>query len=363
MPQFRQSQPRGELFTMIKTQAHSLSLSLSLYRNFPGAMNPDLDAVLFSDGGAGAQKSKRPRIPKRPDRQSKVSKRHETTPTAQITADTSKEPTAQVDGSGSTASISQLPTETRLIVARPPKKPSTSTVQLPTARTHTEEYVLDGTAGAEGALLSSDVLSRVGQSFSGFGADHWDLVRKASDCNTLYEKSIELSAAALVVSAQLNYKLTNEVQTSLNLAQKSKDLELKMIDELKDSKSEIERLKTRLEELEKSNAELEKAKAKLEEEKSATFDFMESEKTRLLDEAKEQREKAVDQAMYKLWADNDDLDTSFLGPLEATYVERWNARLLASTAAREVAQQDSHAIRPGGSGDIDAEKAKDTPLP
>ena len=175
---------------------------------------------------------------------------------------------------------------------------------------------------------------------------------------------------ALVVSAQLNYKLTNEVQTSLSLAQKSKDLELKMADELKDSKSELEKMKTRLEELEKSNAELEQAKtclekanAKLEEEKSVTFDFMESEKARLLDEYKEQKEKAVDQAMYKLWADNADLDTSFLGPLEATYVERWNARLEASVAAREAAQKDSHAIRPGGSGDTDAEKAKDTPLP
>ena len=116
------------------------------------------------------------------------------TPTAQTTVITSKEPTAQIDGSGSTAPISLPPTETRLAVVRPPKKPSTSTVQLPTARTHTEEYVLDGAAGTEGAILSSDVLSRVGQSFSGFGADHWDLVRKASDCNTLYEKSIELTA-------------------------------------------------------------------------------------------------------------------------------------------------------------------------
>ena len=149
----------------------------------------------------------------------------------------------------------------------------------------------------------------------------------------------------------------------MSLAQKSKDLELKMVDELKDSKSELEKLKTRLEELEKSNAELEKANAKLEEEKSVTFDFMESEKARLLDEYKEQKEKAVDQAMYKLWADNADLDTSFLGPLEATYVERWNARLEASEAAREVAQKDSHAIRPGGSGATDAEKAKETPLP
>ena len=63
--------------------------------------------------------------------------------------------------------------------------------------------------------------------------------------------------------------------------------------------------------------------------------------------------------MYKLWADNADLDTSFLGPLEATYVEQWNARLEASESAREAAQKDSHAIRPGGSGATDAEKAKE----
>ncbi|XP_062108496.1 uncharacterized protein LOC133819283 [Humulus lupulus] len=260
------------------------------YWNCAGAMNPDLDAVLFSDGGAGAQKSKRPRIPRRSDRPSKVPRRHETTPTAQTTVSTATEPTVQVDASGSTAPISLPPTETQITVVRPSKKPSISKVQLPTDRTHIEEFLLDGAAGTEGVVLSSDVLSRVGQSFSGFDADHWDLVRKASDCNTLYDKSIELTAAALVVSAQLNYKLTNEVQTSMSLAQKSKDLELKMADELKDSKSELEKMKTRLEELEKSNAELEQAKtclekanAKLEEEKSATFDFMESEKARLLD--------------------------------------------------------------------------------
>ena len=54
--------------------------------------------------------------------------------------------------------------------------------------------MLDGATGTQGAVLSSDVLSRVGQSFLGFGADHWDLVRKALDCNTLYDKSIELTA-------------------------------------------------------------------------------------------------------------------------------------------------------------------------
>ena len=62
---------------------------------------------------------------------------------------------------------------------------------------------------------------------------------------------------ALVVSAQLNYKLTNEVQTSMSLAQESRDLQLKMADELKDSKIELEKVKTRLAELEKTKVELE----------------------------------------------------------------------------------------------------------
>ena len=158
-------------------------------------MDSDLDAVLFGDEGSGAQKSKRPRIPRRSDRPPKIPRRHEKTPTTQTTASTTEEPIVQVDASGSTAPISLPPTDTQIAVGRPPKKPSVSKVQLLTARPHIEEFVLDGAAGTQGAVLSSDVLSRVGQSFSGFGADHWDLVHKASDCNTLYDKSIELTAA------------------------------------------------------------------------------------------------------------------------------------------------------------------------
>ena len=87
--------------------------------------------------------------------------------------------------------------------------------------------------------------------------------------------------------------------------------------------------------------------------------------------------------MYRMWAYNEDLDTSFLGPHEASFLERWNARLeqeeadqlekkkaeqlAGENAAPETvsveAQEDSHAIRPGGSSVIDAEKAKETPLP
>ena len=69
--------------------------------------------------------------------------------------------------------------------------------------------------------------------------------------------------------------------------------------------------------------------------------------------------------MYRMWANNEDLDTSFLGPLEAKLLDKWNARLEAEEAAREAAsegaQEDSHAIRPEGSSAADAEKAKETP--
>ena len=163
--------------------------------NYAGAMDPDLDAVLFSDEGAGAQKSKRPRASRKFDRPFKVPRCFEKTPTAQATASTTEEPIVQVDASGSTAPVSLPPTDTQITVGWPPKKPPVSKVQLPTARPHIEEFVLDAAAGTQGALLSSDVLSRVGQSFSGFGTEHWDLVHKASDCNTLYDKSIELTAA------------------------------------------------------------------------------------------------------------------------------------------------------------------------
>ena len=146
----------------------------------------------------------------------------------------------------------------------------------------------------------------------------------------------------------------------MSLAQASRDLQLKTADELKDSKAELEKVKAELEQVKTRLAKLERANAKLEKEKAATFEIMENEKARLLDEFKEQKEKAVDQAMYKIWVDNADLDTSFLGPLEAKYVERWNARLEASEAAREAAQKDIHAIHPGGSSAVDAEKAKGT---
>ena len=203
----------------------------------------------------------------------------------------------------------------------------------------------------------------------------------------------------LAVSAQLNYKLNNEIHSSKSYAQEAKDLHLKASDdlkaanakleagaeELKAKASELEKLNTRLAELEKENArlaELEKentrlqeANKKLKEDQAATFDIIEGEKARLLAEYKEKKDQAVDSAMYRMWANNEDLDTSFLGPHEATLLDRWNARLEKEEAAQlekeeaareavsEGAQEDSHAIRPEESGAADAEKAKETPLP
>ncbi|XP_062107812.1 uncharacterized protein LOC133818778 [Humulus lupulus] len=102
---------------------------------------------------------------------------------------------------------------------------------------------------------------------------------------------------ALVVSAQINYKLTNEVHSSMSLAQESKDLQLKTADELKAAKTEVD---AKTAELEKANArlaELEKANAKLEEEKATTFEIIENEKDCLLAEFKEKKDKAIDLAM------------------------------------------------------------------
>ena len=93
----------------------------------------------------------------------------------------------------------------------------------------------------------------------------------------------------------------------MSYAQELKDLQLKLSDELKATKAkmeaEAEQLKAKTAELEKVNArlvELEKINAKLEEEKAITFEIMEGEKTRLLEEFKEKKDRAVDLAMYRI---------------------------------------------------------------
>ena len=187
------------------------------------------------------------------------------------------------------------------------------------------------------------------------------------------------SFQSLAFTAQLNYKLNNEIHSSKSHAQEAKNLHLKASDDLKaanakleagakereDMATELGKLKTELEEHKKEITQLQETNKKLEEDKAATFDIMEDAKARLLAEYKEKKEQVVDSAMYRMWAYNEDLDTSFLGPHEATLLDRWNARLEAEEAAREAVsegvQEDSHAIRPGGSGATDAKKAQETP--
>ncbi|XP_062094849.1 uncharacterized protein LOC133800800 isoform X3 [Humulus lupulus] len=199
---------------------------------------------------------------------------------------------------------------------------------------------------------------------------------------------ITLREKALAFTAQLNYELNNEVHTSRTLAQEERDLHLKANDDLKAVNAKLEavvkereemakelgKLKNELEEQKKDNIQLRETNKKLEEDKAVTLDLMEDIKTRLTAEFKEKKETAVDSAMYWMWAYNEELDTSFLGPLEASFLERWNARLEKEEADQlekdkatpstvsEGAQEDSHAIRPEGSGATDAEKAKETPL-
>ena len=180
-------------FSLLVLYSLSVSAMLNLNCNCAGAMDSDLDAVLAS--GEGAQKSKRPRGSRRSDRPSKVLKRTEKTPPAPTTASTAEDPTAQVNAFISTASFALPPVKVHPVLGPPPKKPSTSKSHMLSIRPHVDEFAIDNAAGAHRAILSSDILSRVGQSLGGFDAEHLEFVNKARDCITLYDKSIELTAA------------------------------------------------------------------------------------------------------------------------------------------------------------------------
>ena len=89
----------------------------------------------------------------------------------------------------------QPPVLVHLTLGPRPKKPSASLTHKLSVSTHVEEYVVNNDAGSHGDTLGSDILSRVGQSFSSFDAAHWKFLNNARDCTALYEKSIELAAA------------------------------------------------------------------------------------------------------------------------------------------------------------------------
>ena len=129
----------------------------------------------------------------------------------------------------------------------------------------------------------------------------------------------------------------------MSYAQELKELQLKLADDFKATRSkleaEIEKVKVELKEKSSRVEELEKINAKLEEEKKATYEVMEDAKARLLEEFKQRKDRAVDMAMYRIWANNADLDMSFLGTFEDELLAKWQARLEAEEAAREDAEK------------------------
>ncbi|XP_062118692.1 uncharacterized protein LOC133832351 [Humulus lupulus] len=273
----------------------------------------------------------------------KVPKKTEVTPPPPAPIVPSSGPHSEVDIPAADAlplppAIKILPT-----LGPAPKKPAITKGHLLSISTHSYEYVIENAAETHRATLGSDVLSWVGQSFSRLGAPQWQFLVNAQNSNVLYDKCTEHISSALAVVAQLNYKLNNEVHASMYNAQESKDLQLKLTDEFKTAKlkleAELEKLKAELKEKSSRVEELEKLDAKLEEEKKATFEIIEGEKARLLEEFKQRKDRAVDMAMYRIWANDVDLNTSFLGSFEDEFLEKWQAQLEAEEAAREDAEK------------------------
>ena len=161
-------------------------------------MDSDLDNIIES---GGAKRSKRPRAGSRKvDRPTKVPRRSEKTPppappvtsfvavmTSQVGAPPGA-PTSQVGASvvaltsqvgASTMAEPQLPVAVQPSLGPPPKKPSASRAHKLSVSTHVEEYVIDNAAGTHGSMLCSDVMSRIGQSFSSLEAPQWQVLNNA----------------------------------------------------------------------------------------------------------------------------------------------------------------------------------------
>ncbi|XP_062115046.1 uncharacterized protein LOC133829198 [Humulus lupulus] len=268
-------------------------------------MEFDLDNVLSRR--SGAKQSKRPRASQRAGSPSKILKTSEETPLASgahgLSLPTDPNPKVRV-------SIEVLlpppppAIQTSQQTAPPPKKLVPTWERLLSISTYSPEYVIDNAAGKHWASLGSNLLSRVGQSFSNLGAPQWKFLTSCRDNNTLYDKGSELLTSAVAAFAQLKYKLNNEVHSSLSYAQEAKTLQIKLTDELKATESELKsKLEAKDSEIRKRDSkikELEELNAKLEEEKKATFDIIEGEKARLLEEFKRKKDHAIDMAMYRI---------------------------------------------------------------
>ncbi|XP_062078266.1 uncharacterized protein LOC133782862 isoform X2 [Humulus lupulus] len=334
-------------------------------------MDFDLDNVL--NHPAGTKGSKLPRASQRGGRPSKALKKTEVTPPPSAVQDTIQvaDPTPEV--MVFTQVELAAPADLLLPISSPkrpapaPRKPASTQERLLSISTHLPEYVIDPAVGSHGINLGSNVLSRFGQSLNNLGAPQWQFLTSCRDTNTIFDKGSELFTSAFAAFVQQKFKLNIEVLASQAHAHEAKNLQLKVIDEVKVAMLKVSEFQKKLEvalassqrvsnlkstmvvtlkEVEAKNSEikekeskireLQELNAKLEEDKNATFDIIKGEKAHLLEEIKKKKDHVVDMAMYHIWVNNPDLDTSFLDNLEAKFVERWQTRLDEEDARAEV---------------------------
>ena len=133
-------------------------------------MESDLDNVL--NCLSGAKQSKRPRASQRVGHPFKVPKRTEATPPPPDSQGPSQAAAADPEVGVSTEVTLPLPPaiQTSHKTAPAPKKLVPTRECLLSISTHSSEYVINNVTGKHGATLGSDVLSRVGQSFSNLSA-------------------------------------------------------------------------------------------------------------------------------------------------------------------------------------------------
>ena len=186
--------------------------------NCAGDMDSDLDALIDN---AGAKRSKRPRAgglkTSQPGKGSKKSRKTPPPPppasssaaasTGQTNVPTTIPPSqavVSVVAPASQTGIAAVAESQPSVAGQIPstqlaKRPSASQAQKLTISTHMDSYVVDNAAGPHGSTLISDVMSRIGQSYSSFEARQWQCLTGTRDRTVLYEKSIEHTAAVSIL--------------------------------------------------------------------------------------------------------------------------------------------------------------------
>ncbi|XP_062075438.1 uncharacterized protein LOC133779500 [Humulus lupulus] len=149
---------------------------------------------------------------------------------------------------------------------------------------------------------------------------------------------------AFIHFVQHSFILKSKVRACKAHAQEARDAQLRVEDNLKNARLQIEvrdaeikripelesKLEATLKKVETRDFKIRRIRelnVKLEEEKKMTFEVIEGEKAFLLEEFKTKKDPTVDMALYQIWANNPDLDMSFLADRETEFITKWQARL------------------------------------